>query len=278
MRKRIILSDRLKAVADMVTHKNRVCDVGCDHAFIPIYLVSKGISPYVLAMDLRKGPLGQADENIREYGFEKYIETRLSNGLDAYREGEADSLVCAGMGGRLIMNILEREPAKTASFKELILQPQSELEQFRHFLGSSGYMIADENMIEEGGKFYPMIRAVKIGKDAGTDLTESLTLGKSFEAVKKEKDEDENEDEAYRRRLEDRYGPVLIRSKNPVLCRYLEWEMGIYRGILSQLEIKLRTEEIPDLKLSARYAEVELKLREGMAVLKEIGGYSDGKD
>ena len=134
MRERKVLSDRLKGLASMVSVGNRVCDVGCDHAYVPIYLVNKGISPYVLAMDVKKGPIESAKEHIREYGLEAYIETRLSDGLTEYKIGEADSLICAGMGGRLMMSILDRDKTKTASFKEMILQPQSEIEQFRYFL------------------------------------------------------------------------------------------------------------------------------------------------
>ena len=37
------LSKRLQAVADLVTPGYTIADVGTDHAYIPIYLVEKGI-------------------------------------------------------------------------------------------------------------------------------------------------------------------------------------------------------------------------------------------
>ena len=58
--RQVALSERLRTVAGMVTGGNRVCDVGCDHGFVPIYLVQQGISPGVLAMDLREGQIGRA--------------------------------------------------------------------------------------------------------------------------------------------------------------------------------------------------------------------------
>ncbi|MDE5951551.1 MAG: class I SAM-dependent methyltransferase, partial [Acetatifactor sp.] len=65
----------MRALTDMVTAGNRVCDVGCDHGWVSIYLVQQGISPRVLAMDVRQGPLSRAQEHIRQQGLEAYIDT-----------------------------------------------------------------------------------------------------------------------------------------------------------------------------------------------------------
>ncbi len=132
--KPVVLSARLKAAAEMITQGNRVCDVGCDHGWVPIYLIEQGISMRVIAMDIRSGPLARASQHIRERELTAYIETRLSDGLKELRDGEADSLILAGMGGRLMKAIISAEPAKTDGFKEIILQPQSEIPAFRRFL------------------------------------------------------------------------------------------------------------------------------------------------
>ena len=239
MKKNIVLSDRLQAVADMVTKGNIVCDVGCDHGFVPIYLIRQGISPKVIAMDVNEGPLKRAREHIDEYGVEEYIETRLSDGLHSFREGEADSLICAGMGGRLLMRILQEDDVKTASFKELILQPQSELEQFRCFLRNQGYMIVDENIIEEDGKFYPMMKAVKGEKERLNELL-------------------------WWQQMEDRYGAVLLQKKSIVLHRYLEKEKQTYEEILKKLNGHVADED----KKNSRYEEIQKKLRDCVCVME----------
>ena len=95
------ISERLKALCNMVTPGKRVVDVGCDHGFVSIYLVQQEICPGALAMDVRSGPLSRAQEHIAEYELAEYIETRLSDGLVEYQIGEAQSLICAGMGGDL---------------------------------------------------------------------------------------------------------------------------------------------------------------------------------
>ena len=58
------LSKRMMCLTNMVTPGKRVADIGCDHALVSIYLVSEGISPKVLAMDIGEGPLEAAKANI----------------------------------------------------------------------------------------------------------------------------------------------------------------------------------------------------------------------
>ena len=128
------LSKRLQAVADLVTPGMRLADVGTDHAYIPIYLTQNGLVPSAIAMDINKGPLERADTHILEHGLDGKIVTRLSDGLVNLKMEEADTMIAAGMGGGLVIHILNEDPAKTRSLKELILQPQSELAKVRRYL------------------------------------------------------------------------------------------------------------------------------------------------
>lgn len=230
----VVLSARMQAVADLVTRGNRVCDVGCDHGFVSIYLAQQGVSPQILAMDVRSGPLQAAREHILAYGLEHIIETRLSDGLHNFECGEADSLICAGMGGRLMMRILTDDREKTDSFRELILQPQSELEWFRRTLHAEGYCVSAENMIEEDGKFYPMMRAVKAETKDGGSVDENL------------------------QKLEFRYGSLLLRNRSPVLIRFLEKEQKNYEKILDSL----KKQGIEKEERKNRYGEIEALWRE----------------
>lgn len=227
----VALSERLRAVAGMVTRGNRVCDVGCDHGFVPIWLVQGGISPRVLAMDLREGPLRAAREHVETYGLRGQIETRRSNGLHNYNIGEAETLICAGMGGGLMQRILGEQREKTDSFRELILQPQSEIEGFRRFLREGGYGIVDEEMLAEDGKFYQVIRAVPGRKGDGGIAKDALA---------------------------DRYGPLLLRKKTPVFLSFLEREAAQYEEILENL----RAQGLHEEKRRSRYEQVEALLRD----------------
>ena len=139
------LSKRLQAVADLVTPGMRLADVGTDHAYIPIYLTQNGLVPSAIAMDINKGPLERADTHILEHGLDGKIVTRLSDGLVNLKMEEADTMIAAGMGGGLVIHILNEDPAKTRSLKELILQPQSELSYRCRGHGGRGWQILSDD-------------------------------------------------------------------------------------------------------------------------------------
>jgi len=213
------LSKRLAAVAGMVTNGNAVCDVGCDHGYVSIYLVKQGISPRAIAMDVRKGPLSQAEQNIRMYGLSDYIETRLSDGVDALENGEADTLILAGMGGKLMESILTRGWDKVICMRELILQPQSEIPLFRKFLRDSGFGIVTENMVYEDEKFYPMMRVIPLMQGVAEDTPQEDNV------------------------LTDLYGGLLLKQRHPVLKQYLDFQNEKLTRLLKELTITGRVSE-----------------------------------
>ncbi len=208
--KPIQLSRRLQMIASLVTPGNRLADVGCDHGYLPIYLVQEGSVPAALAMDVRPGPLAAAKEHVHACKLDDYIALRISDGLKAYHVGEADSLVCAGMGGRLMARILSESMDKARSFKECILQPQSELQEFRRFLREAGFRILGEDTVCEDHKYYFAIKAVYDPQmQAGDEALQTIY---------------------------DCYGASLLTAKHPVLKAFLEWRDETLRAILQALE------------------------------------------
>lgn len=252
----IFLSKRLQMLAEMVTPGNRLADVGCDHGFLAIYLVSKGICPGAIAMDVRQGPLAGAREHIKEYGLGDYIETRLSDGLAECAAGEADTLVCAGMGGRLMERILTDAEEKVRRMRELILQPQSELPGFRAFLRNAGFRITEENAVYEDGKYYFAMKVV-YGYASGnaidacnhhTDRTGEGSRGCAIEGCGVSESG---------RQLCDLFGGLLLAQRHPVLFQYLRQRENCIR----QLEASL---------LDADSEKAQIRLEEVRSELEQI--------
>ena len=219
------LSDRLENILELVPGGLVCADIGCDHGFMAIELVSRGISPKVIASDLRTGPLERARENVEKAGLSDRISLIISDGFSAIEPGSVKTAVIAGMGGMLIKDILTNGMDCIKQMDEFIVQPQSNIPEFRNFLRQSGFEITRNNVLIDAGKYYFPMRIKYTGKiDENADL--SITP-------------------------EDRYGADLI-EEDRGLSDYLDAEMNSYEKILEKLisesgEHNERTEEIREL-------------------------------
>ena len=236
----------MAAVAHLVPSGMIACDIGCDHGFVAIYLVREHICPKVIAMDIHRGPLLRAKEHIESASLSAYIETRLSDGMEKLRLGEAECMIAAGMGGRLIVKILEDAPEKLRSLRYLVLQPQSELAFVRGYLRKQGLSIRKEDMVLEDGKFYPMMLV-----ETGAFENVRMLSGDRESMVGQKAVVDEIFPETlkagYRESLEDEFGPCLIKERHPVLLKYLNWweeqQNKILNVVLTYPERRAQVEE-----------------------------------
>lgn len=154
------MTPRLYAVSSFIKKGSNVCDVGTDHAYIPIWLVKNNISDFCIAMDINEGPILRADQNIKKFGLESKIKTRLSDGLKELCENECDTVIIAGMGGILINRILQDAKFLQKSIRHYVLQPMTAAEETRRFLEQNGFLITDEKLAKEDNKIYNIISAV----------------------------------------------------------------------------------------------------------------------
>lgn len=198
------LSKRLQTIADFVKKGAVVADIGTDHAHIPIYLIKNNIISKAYACDINKGPLEKAKENINYYGV-KNIELRLSNGLEKLKTDEADTVIIAGMGGELIIDILEKGRRFFESKRKFILSPHTKIDEVRKFLLSNGFEITKEDMCIDEGKFYTVMEG---------RYTENKLMYSEAELL---------------------YGKYLIENKHPVLLEFLKKEEEKYISILSNI-------------------------------------------
>ena len=194
------LSKRLQAVADLVTVRECVADIGTDHAYIPIYLTEH--------KKVKKAFAIRAEEHVREAGLKEQIKMRRSNGLEKLSPGEVEAVIIAGMGGGLVMRILTEGQAVAETLQECILQPQSEIAKVREFLLQNGYQIVQEEMVLDEGKYYPMMRVVP-SKESEREKWDETQL---------------------------RYGKLLLEMRHPILEQYLKREEQLKAEILEKLD------------------------------------------
>lgn len=152
----IPLSPRLKCCCDFVFPGARVADIGCDHGYLSIYLLTQGIAQHAIAADIRPLPLDCAKRNAQKFGVADKMEFYLTDGVQDVPH-EFDTLVCAGMGADTMVSILENAPWLQNSQYRLILQCQSKTPMLRKYLSDTGWRITEESVLRDGKFLYTVM-------------------------------------------------------------------------------------------------------------------------
>lgn len=159
MDKNFKLSPRLHAAASFVRPGARVIDVGTDHAYIPLWLLRNGLVEFSAGSDINEGPLAAAAKNAREWGFGDELKLYLSNGLASCEceTNDFDHVIICGMGGELISSIISNSAYASQKGIRFILQPMTMQDKLRIYLSQNGFVITDETIVFDSGKFYQCI-------------------------------------------------------------------------------------------------------------------------
>ncbi len=152
----ISLSSRLQVCAGFVCRGDRVADIGCDHGYLGIHLLTKGIARSMIEADINEGPLQSALRNAEKYGVADKMSFYLSDGAKNIPR-DFDCMVCAGMGADTMIHILEAAPWLKSSQYRLILQCQSKSPALRRFLSENGWHISEESVLRDGKFLYTVM-------------------------------------------------------------------------------------------------------------------------
>ena len=169
-----MISARLQTIVDLVPAGSSVADIGSDHCLLPVALYRRGDCPYLQAIDNKKGPYLSMESTVKKEGLEGKIDLSLSNGLTCL-DPRVDTLVLAGMGGRLAVKILQEGKKKLDNIGTILIDPHRDLSFTRASLAALGYYIDEEKVIYEGEVYYFAIRFKK--GDAPNYSQEDLLFG-----------------------------------------------------------------------------------------------------
>ncbi|MDO4733427.1 MAG: class I SAM-dependent methyltransferase, partial [Bacillota bacterium] len=122
----------------------------------------------------------------------KKISLRCGDGLSVLSPGEVDTIAICGMGGQLMIEILQAGDDVLRKTKRLILQPQKHIHLLRLWLEENHWRIVAESLVESKGFFYAVLAA-----EPG---------------------------EMRLRPLEAEFGPLLIRQRSAAFLAWLERE------------------------------------------------------
>ena len=172
------LNARLSSAACFIRQDAVFADIGTDHAYLPLFLLSSGRVKHAFCTDINEGPLQSARANAERMGLCEKITFRLTDGaVGLANEGITDYSIC-GMGGELIGSILSASEHLRSGQLRLVLQPMTRQEYLREYLYKNGFSIDAESYSFDAGKYYVCF-AVSF-----TDCARELSLCESYFGVK----------------------------------------------------------------------------------------------
>ena len=170
------MNKRLLTIASLVRDGSGLIDVGTDHGYLPVWLAKSDYSGHLFASDINEGPLKAAQRTAAEAGVQDRIRFLLCDGLALCPPDLIDTIVIAGMGGDMIVKILDEAEWCMDTRYSLILQPMTKAEVLRYWLVNNEFSIRSESLVDDGGNLYQIIHAGFGGKTGLNDA--ELFVGK----------------------------------------------------------------------------------------------------
>ncbi|MUT66691.1 class I SAM-dependent methyltransferase [Paenibacillus sp. NEAU-GSW1] len=228
------ISKRLQTIADFVTPDGRAADIGSDHAMLPVYLLQTRRVASAIAGELNQGPYEAACKQAADAGLTYKLSVRRGDGLSVLQPGETDTITIAGMGGALMSEILEAgfQTGKLEGVSELVLQPNVGEDLVRSWLLKRGWYLQAEAILEEDGKIYEVLHAIKLKAEEGNDSLKTLQLklyDSSFLPISLNADQG--------KALLLQMGPHLLRQPSEVLAEKWRLELDKLEKICAQLSL-----------------------------------------
>ena len=173
----MVLDIRLRTAADMVPRGARLADIGSDHAYLPIALCLENKIECALASDINEGPVRAAVANIHKNGLGDRIVAVRADGLDKTRDFAPNCITVLGMGGELIVSILDKADWVRKEGITLVLQPMTHPEILAKYLAEEGFDVIGEKIVRDGtrdDRIYRIICAKFDGKRRALTEAEAL--------------------------------------------------------------------------------------------------------
>ena len=187
-----MLSTRLQAVLDMAPKARVFYDIGANHGLLGIEMLRTGKADKAWLCDCSAKALSKAQENVEKYRIGDKAQLHVGDGFNGLSVQEGDCAALCGMGARLMLKILPKEPLACT----LLLQPNIEPQLIRKSIARRGLVIEDECLAFDGGRHYVGMRLKK-------GQAKPLSV------------------------LEEYMGPCLMRARADALNSYMLWRLRV---------------------------------------------------
>ncbi len=201
----MLLDARLRTVAGLIGNYRRVADIGSDHAYLPVWLILQDKADFAVAGEIQPGPLEAASRTVGEAALGDSVAVRLGDGLAVLQPGEVETVVIAGVGGKVIRGILARSPEIVQRLSRIVCQPMTGAAGLRRWLQENGWMIVAEELVCDEGRLYEVLAAEPGLSEPSAELLQEV-------------------------------GPLLWQQRHPLLAAQLDRLIEQYRSRVQSMQ------------------------------------------
>lgn len=162
-----MLTKRLRKLIDAIPRCNVLADVGCDHGYVGIEALKRGVAQAVVFSDISSACLDKARTNCPAALY--------SRATFVCRDGLGDTVCDAaaicGMGGLEILSILKGAKRLPGA---VVLQPMRNIVDVRNYVADNYQITLDVTVSD--GKFYTVIA----GENAGAQTRKMTDCEEAF--------------------------------------------------------------------------------------------------
>ena len=149
---------RINYIADLIKPCQRVIDIGSDHAYLAINLLTNQKAQMVCNVEVNQQPLDAGIKNLNKHHLLDKTQNILNDGLkdinNKLDDIHFDYLTIAGMGSNNIIDILKHNQLVVDTY---ILQTNRNEYSLRKWLIHHGYSIIKEHVVQERDIYYPIL-------------------------------------------------------------------------------------------------------------------------
>ena len=149
------LTKRLEAIASFIPSSGGVIDVGCNHAYICMYVALNSKKRKIIGIDCNPKSLKEAYLEISKRKLNEKISIVVTTGLDNITIDRDDTIIISGLGTKTIKEILNKNVLKSAN--HFIIQSNNCLYELRKYMSFNNFYIKNEKVINDFGKLYVVI-------------------------------------------------------------------------------------------------------------------------
>lgn len=141
-------SKRLLTILSFINEKNKIVDIGCDHAYLSLLLAKRGQAS--IAVDVVSSIIDKLKKQIKN----PLISFYKSDGLENVDDSLYDMPVLSGMGTYTILNIIKKS---NKNFDKVLTCSNGKYKTLRSGMLELGFVSVKEQIVKENNKYYNII-------------------------------------------------------------------------------------------------------------------------